>query len=304
ACSDIVKNLAYASYQGVLNDNQITDDPSVLGLTACLFEIPGATNFLPALELCGSFERSVDLCGESTVLTAGANYDRYQWFELNDAGVFVELPGETNQTYSTSVTGTFKVEKETDEEDCKDFEEIITVNIRGTDNTSPFASFADELVTCNNDGSILPKFYLCGTNDDIPLTVNFPDARSLVWEKIVQGCSEREDLDSDCATKGNSCNWQEVGTGNQYLLSEQGEYRLVVTYENGCFNRFYFKAYENSLSPVVESKDMACGNPGYIEISNVGSEYEYAIGIGEEDYEAEELVWQESPYFDIDTAGI
>src|SRR5690606_19059711 len=165
-------------------------------------------------------------------------------------------------------------------------------------------SFADELVTCNNDGSILPKFYLCGTNDDIPLTVNFPDARSLVWEKIVEGCSEREDLDSDCATKGNSCNWQEVGTGNQYLLSEQGEYRLVVTYENGCFNRFYFKAYENSLSPVVESKDMACGNPGYIEISNVGSEYEYAIGIGEEDYEAEELVWQESPYFDIDTAGI
>src|SRR5690606_13512879 len=88
ACSDIVKNLAYASYQGVLNDNQITDDPSVLGLTACLFEIPGATNFLPALELCGSFERSIDLCGESVDLTAGSNYDRYQWFELNDAGEY------------------------------------------------------------------------------------------------------------------------------------------------------------------------------------------------------------------------
>src|SRR5690606_20904310 len=100
------------------------------------------------------------------------------------------------------------------------------------------------------------------------------------------------------------CNWQEVGTGNQYLLSGQGEYRLVVTYENGCFNRFYFKAYENSLSPVVESKDMACGNPGYIEISNVGEGYEYAIGIGEEDYEADELVWQESASFDIETAGI
>src|SRR5690606_21795152 len=187
-CSDIVKNLAYASYQGVLNDNQITDDPSVLGLTACLFEIPGATNFLPALELCGSFERSIDLCGESVDLTAGSNYDRYQWFELNDAGEYIEIPGATNQTYRTTVTGTFKVEKETDAEDCKDFEEIITVNIRGTDNTSPFASVADELVTCSNDGSILPKFYLCGTNDDRPLTVNFPEANLFSWQKLDEAC--------------------------------------------------------------------------------------------------------------------
>src|SRR5690606_15436630 len=134
-------------YQGVLNDYQHTNDPSILGLTACLFEKPGATNFLPELTECGSFERAIDMCGEYVDLTAGANYDRYQWFELNDAGVFVEIPGETNQTYRTAVPGTFKVEKETDADDCKDFEEIITVNIRGTDNTSPFALDADELVT-------------------------------------------------------------------------------------------------------------------------------------------------------------
>src|SRR5690606_11704580 len=54
ACSNIVKNLAYASYQGVLNDYQHTNDPSILGLTACLFEKPGATNFLPELTECGS----------------------------------------------------------------------------------------------------------------------------------------------------------------------------------------------------------------------------------------------------------
>src|SRR5690606_19956999 len=108
-------------------------------------------------------------------------------------------------------------------------------------------------------------------------------------------------------TKDNSCTWnvEKEGEGaDNYTLSGPGEYRLEVRYQNGCFNRFYFKAYENSVSPVVTHKDMACGKPGSIDISGVGDGYEYAIGLGEQDYQPNELVWQDESNFSIDTPGI
>src|SRR5690606_27131364 len=118
---------------------------------------------------------------------------------------------------------------------------------------------------------------------------------------------EHASENEDCPTKDSSCTWDvllEGETTTNYLLSEPGEYRLEVRYQNGCFNRFYFKAYENSVTPVVTDKDMACGKPGRIDISNVGEGYEYAIGFGEEDYQVGELAWQAEPSFEITTPGI
>src|SRR5690606_2766769 len=105
ACSNIISNLGYASYQGVLNNNEITNDPSILGLTGCLFEIPGSSNFLPDLSMCGSFERTVELCGESAVLTAGAGYDRYQWYKDNGSGTFELIQGATRDSYTATNVG-------------------------------------------------------------------------------------------------------------------------------------------------------------------------------------------------------
>jgi len=46
ACTDQIPNQAYSTYEGVINNNVITDDPSVSDFDACGFVTPGATNFL------------------------------------------------------------------------------------------------------------------------------------------------------------------------------------------------------------------------------------------------------------------
>ena len=205
ACSNIIQNQAYATYQGVLNDNEISDDPSVSGFDTCNFGIPGSTNFLPNLDEC-NFEREIAICGDSIKLIAGANYDTYQWFFQNPDGTYRALTGVIDgalgQTYTATNYGTYKVEKKITEP-CKDYDEIITVVPRSNDLTSPFASVADQVVACPNDGTLLPKFFLCGTNDDRILNVSFPDAVALVWQKLDDNCSAAS-IEDDCPSKDNS----------------------------------------------------------------------------------------------------
>ena len=75
ACSDLIQNLAYSTYQGVENTAQITDDPSVTDFDSCGFVVPGAANFLlDDLSDC-TFIRTVELCGADVILDAGDNFD-------------------------------------------------------------------------------------------------------------------------------------------------------------------------------------------------------------------------------------
>ena len=77
ACSNIINNQAYATYQGTINpDFTITDDPSLNSNTGCLIS-PQATNFLADLEC--TFIQSEILCGDSIELTAANGYDSYAW---------------------------------------------------------------------------------------------------------------------------------------------------------------------------------------------------------------------------------
>ena len=48
--------------------------------------------------------------------------------------------------------------------------------------------------------------------------------------------------------KNLTCTWNEVATGSDYVADTAGSYRLVITYQNGCFNRFYFDVFQNNLS--------------------------------------------------------
>jgi|GEM_PF-1753908 len=304
ACSNIIQNQAYATYQGVLNDNEISDDPSVSGFDTCNFGIPGSTNFLPNLDEC-NFEREIAICGDSIELIAGANYDTYQWFFQNPDGTYRALTGVVNgalgQTYTATNYGTYKVEKKITEP-CKDYDEFITVVPRSNDLTSPFASVADQVVTCPNDGTLLPKFFLCGTNDDRMLNVSFPDAVALVWQKLDDNCSAAS-IEDDCPSKDNSCTWNDVGTGDQYELSGPGEYRLEVRYQNNCFNRFYFKAYENSVDPTITKEDIICDTKGRIDISGIGKGYEYAIALSSNVFDPNTATWQDETSFEVEIAG-
>ncbi|WP_445383587.1 T9SS type B sorting domain-containing protein [Robiginitalea sp. IMCC43444] len=291
ACTDLIQNQAYSTYNGDLNSAQITDDPSVSDFDNCGFATPGATNFLlDDLENC-DFTRTVELCGNSVVLDAGDNFDSYVWYrDINsdgqiDAGDTVITDGDPDGDPSTirvTDAGQYIVDKIV-ADPCKGFQEIITVVLPGATQINPIVTLINdttnsvegEVVTCANDGDLLPKVFLCGQNDTELIQINIPDATSIIWEQLDEAsCADSGD---DCANKNSACTWNQVDTGFDFLASDAGEYRVVINYQNGCFSRFYFNVFKNPLDPQYTSEDILCTTPGNITVTNMPADYEYQL---------------------------
>ncbi|MBT8283390.1 MAG: DUF11 domain-containing protein, partial [Muriicola sp.] len=249
ACTDQIPNQAYSTYQGVINNNVITDDPSVSDFDSCGFVTPGATNFLlDDLESC-DYSRTVQLCGDDVLLDAGDNFDSYVWYidenmdGLIDAGDTLIDDGDPDGDPSTQLVtevGMYIVDKII-ADPCKGFQEIITVENFGATQTNPIIDLINdtsntvegEIVTCPNDGEPLPKIFLCGLNDTELISINISDADSIEWEQLdTASCTS---AGADCANKNSGCTWNNVGTGNNFLAENAGEYRLIINYQNGCF---------------------------------------------------------------------
>ncbi|SHE51532.1 gliding motility-associated C-terminal domain-containing protein [Arenibacter palladensis] len=297
ACSDLIQNLAYSTYRGVLNSNQISDDPSVTDFDNCGFVIPGATNFLlDDLADC-NFIRTVQLCGDQVLLDAGNGFDDYIWYkdengnqELDAADTLITDGDSDNDpsTFVVSAIGTYIVDKIV-ADPCKGFKEILVVERFGATQTNPIVDFfnnsnndADptndvqgEIVSCSVDGSLLPKIFLCGVNDTQLIQVNIADADSMVWEQLVEGsCTDSGD---DCGNKNATCTWNQVSIGPSFTANSAGKFRLVVNYQNGCFSRFYFNVFQNNLDIQYNANDIICTTPGNITITNLGLGYGYQL---------------------------
>ncbi len=297
ACSDLIQNLAYSTYTGVLNSNQISDDPSVTDFDNCGFVTPGATNFLlDDLDDC-NFARTVQLCGDEVLLDAGNGFDEYVWYkdengnqELDAADTVITDgdPDNDPSTFVVSAIGTYIVDKIV-ADPCKGFKEILTVERFGTTQTNPIVELfnnnnndADpsndiqgEIVNCSIDGSPLPKIFLCGVNDTQALNINITDALSIEWEQLVEGsCTDSGD---DCGNKNATCTWNQVSTGSNFTANSAGKFRLVINYQDGCFSRFYFNVFQNNLDVQYNSNDIICNTPGNITITNLGAGYGYQL---------------------------
>jgi len=291
ACTDLIQNLAYSTYEGVINDNVITDDPSVSDFDNCGFVTPGATNFLlDDLENC-DFSRTVQLCGADVLLDAGDNFDSYIWYKdenedgLIDAGDTIIDDGDPDgdpSTQQVSEVGMYIVDKIV-ADPCKGFQEIITVISFGSTQPNPIVQLINdtsntvegEVVTCPNDGELLPKIFLCGLNDTEPIQVNIPDALSIDWEQLDEASCGASI--ADCANTDSACTWNNVGTGINFLAENAGEYRLQVTYQNGCFATFYFNIFKNPLDPQFNKTDLICTSPGNITVTNMPADYDYQL---------------------------
>ncbi|MBC8766879.1 T9SS type B sorting domain-containing protein [Arenibacter sp. BSSL-BM3] len=288
ACSNIIQNTAYATYSGEFNNNVITDDPSVSKFDNCGYAVPGATNFLVNLEDC-DFTREQYLCGSTATLTAGTGFDTYEWKDQNGA-----IVGNTQSIVVTNL-GTYTVTK-TAPAPCLSFDEVIEVVPFTNSVPNPVIPYADEVATCSNDGSALPKIFLCGANDERLIETTFTDAISYAWQKLDEGSCSAPASDN-CVTTNASCVWNTVATTEDYTATEAGTFRFVVSYENGCSNRFNFKVYENILTPNVIKKDIMCSQPGNITITNVPGSYEYSLD--QNDWSASNT----TGVFDIATPG-
>ncbi len=300
ACTDIIRNVAYSTYAGVINDYKISDDPSVTEFDTCGYVVPGATNFLlDDLSAC-NFERTVELCGGDILLDAGDGFAQYRWFrdengnnlldETIDTPISDGDPDNDGSTIIVNAVGTYIVDKMFPPDPCKGFKEIIHVVPYGAgllpnpiieyfntvnNDSDTTNDLAGEIVQCSIDQDFLPKLFLCGANDSRLLQVNIIDAQSIVWEKLVEGsCDSTGD---DCANKNLTCSWTSEGTGNNYDLDSPGKYRLQVTYQNGCTSRFYFNVFQNNLDIPFTKQDIICTTPGNITVTTLGNGYAYRL---------------------------
>ena len=297
ACTDIIQNVAYSTYEGKINDNQISDDPSVSNFDACGFTTPGATNFLlDDLSDC-TFTRTVQLCGDSVLLDAGDNFDDYIWYRdvNNNNTIDIETdivindgnPDGDKSTQLVTQAGNYIVDKIV-ADPCKGFNEIIKVELFGTTQTNPILDLFNarnsdanpnnniqgEILRCSIDGEYIANIFLCGSNASELLEVNIPDATSIEWQKLDEtNCTSS---DPACPNKGNSC-YATLNTGNSYSVNAEGSYRLVINYQNGCSSRFYFSAFKNNLNVNYDSSDIICNTQGNITVTNIGSGYGYQL---------------------------
>ncbi|ULC58063.1 T9SS type B sorting domain-containing protein [Flaviramulus sp. BrNp1-15] len=287
ACSNVINNQAYSTYQGTINpDFTISDDPSFATNTGCLLT-PGATNFLADLNC--DFREEVILCGASVTLTAGNGYDAYSW-STSPSGTPVI---GTTQSITVTETGTYYVHN-TAIAPCQSIDQVFEVITFGAGVTNPVIPFADEVVTCPNDGKLLPNFYLCGANDSRLIQTGITDTTSIIWEQLDEtSCTAV--ANQDCANEDSACTWNQVATGPDFNIDTAGQYRLTLNYDGGCFNQFYFNVYTNLLIPTVTSRDIYCTTSGEITVGGVPSGYEYSI---------DGTNYQTSNVFSVTTAGL
>jgi gliding motility-associated-like protein len=286
ACSNIINNQAFATYNGFFNPTfEITDDPSLSSNTGCLLS-PQATNFLADLDC--EFREEIVLCGDSVDLTAADGYDSYSW-STSPTGTPVI---GTSQTITVTSTGTYYSFNNAIAP-CQSIQQQFEVELFGSTVENPVIPYADEVVTCPNDGKLLPNIFLCGVNDSRFIQTNISGALSIIWEQLDEtSCAAVSN--QDCANEDDSCTWNEAGTGPDFLVNTAGQFRLTINYEGGCFVQFYFNVYQNLLEPTVISTDIICTTPGSITVNNVPSGYEFSL---------DNVNFQASNVFIVNSAG-
>ncbi|MGL2987974.1 T9SS type B sorting domain-containing protein [Flavobacterium sp. RSSA_27] len=270
ACSNEIKNQAFATYQGVINPTVVKEEGSFASV-ACKLGSPDSTNFLVDISKC-TFARTVYLCGASVVLKAADGYAGYSWSRNRDGS----NPIGTGQTFTATQPGIYYVHN-TAPLTCKDVVEEITVSYFGVTNTNPVIPFADKVATCPNDGKALPYIFLCGANATRSIVTGISDAQSITWEKLNEASCPSV-APNDCANESfaPSC-WNSVGTGPNYVANTSGQFRVILRYANGCQSIFYFNVYQNPLNPTFTKKDMICGSPGEISVGGIPTGYEFSL---------------------------
>lgn len=293
ACSNLIQNQAYTTYQGVLNNSIISNDPSFAGLDSCGFGQPGPANFLVDIDDC-IFSTEAYLCGPSLLLTAANGYDTYTWF--NPTGTVI---GNT-QSITVNAVGTYTVVN-TATPPCIGITQTFNVLLFGATQTNPVIPFADEVVICPNNGEQLPLIFLCGTAESQLIQTGISDATSIVWEILNESSCPAVSI-TTCANNSPACQWNQIGTGANFNVTAAGQYRLTINYQDGCFTRFYFNVFTNLLDIQFTSTNILCNTPGNITITNLPSDYQFQLV---DQVTGNILVpYQNSPVFTINQPGI
>ncbi|WP_396635132.1 T9SS type B sorting domain-containing protein [Maribacter sp. R86514] len=325
ACASQLENHAYAIYSGTLNTNTFSDEDGSNPAGACTTTLEvAANNVSDALANC-SVARTVELCGASGTLSAGIGFDTYTWaIDTNNNGAIdagdTILDDGTSDTLTVTTIGNYIVEK-TSTSGCANHTELITVERYGETQTNPIISYLNqvnsdsnpdndiqgETVTCSNDNSDMPHIFLCGEFDSAFIQLGITDALTIKWEKLDENSCTTEicgDVSDNCVNNNAGWTWNEETDTDNFTVTESGKYRVVIGYEGGCFSRFYFNAYQNTLDiPEPDSSDIICDTEGSIRVIDLGSGYGYQLYDVENNSIAVPFSAGQGPNFAIATSG-
>lgn len=279
ACSNEIKNIASASYFGVQNTTTIPfQAESFNQFTTCDGGVVGPSNFIVDTADCTSKSQAI-LCGDKITLTAGADFDNYKWIKINPAPIPDQvIKNGKFPSIEVTQTGVYRVEKTTNPP-CRNMTEEITVVLHKQANAvNPIEPYASEVLTCGNDGVKYPQIYLCGKNSSKNLILNIGNAVSYAWQKR-NNCPVPTDHVASCPVYNlyGCTSWATQSTQNNFNVSQAGDYRVSITYQNGCVTTYYFKVTKTEIDPKISRRNIICNTPGRIEVTNVPSNYEYAL---------------------------
>ena len=229
-----------------------------------------------AVSNCGGNNRNEVLCGASLVINGPSNYTNYQWFS-GTAPSGTPIAGATNQGVTVTSVGTYYVVCTIPALSISYTETVNVVLFSGAPSANPVIPFANQTVTCPDDGNQLPKIFLCGATDTRLISTGITNASSITWEKLNQSSCPAV-ANANCPNTNPSCGWVGVGSGPNYTASSAGEYRVRIVYPNGCFVTYYFNVFQNLLNPTVTKRDIICLTTGQITVNGVPSSgYEFSI---------------------------
>ncbi|WP_448823062.1 DUF7619 domain-containing protein, partial [Capnocytophaga sp.] len=312
-CANVIENSVSASYNGVQNPltNNRYKTNSFPKFGACNSGTEGPSRFTVNTDFTNcAYKETLTLCQASTVLTAADGFDSYKWEKT--VGANTGQRGN-NRSLTVSEAGTYKVTKT--KTGCATMYEIYEVKPNPTEGDHPIYKMIEnrqingELYTCPDTGQYYPQVYLCGKDASATFKITMANAKSYVWQKKANCNAKEKDRTSDCppSLELYACNWTDVysdnGTTTNRSLSQEGDYRLVVTYGNGagnCVVYYYFRITKNELAPKAEKTDIICTTSGSITIKDVPAiGYQYALLQGTTTI----TNYQNSPNFPINNEG-
>ncbi|ATA69940.1 T9SS type B sorting domain-containing protein [Capnocytophaga sputigena] len=311
-CANVIENSVSASYNGVENplaNGYKTNSFPKFG--ACNSGTEGPSRFTVNTDFTNcAYKETLTLCQASTVLTAADGFDSYKWEKT--AGANTGQRG-TDRSLTVSEAGTYKVTKT--KTGCATMYEIYEVKPNPTEGDHPIHKMIEnrqvngELYTCPDTGQYYPQVYLCGKEASVPFKITMANAKSYVWQKKANCNTNEKNRTNDCppSLEVYACNWTDLykddGTTTNRSLSQEGDYRLVVTYGDGagnCVVYYYFKITKNNLEAKIEKTDIICTTKGSISVKDVpATGYQFALLQGVTTI----TNYQNSPNFVINNEG-
>ena len=231
------------------------------------------------------------------------NYDTFKWkFKAPGQTGWTNISGN-NQEITVNTPGVYRVEKSrTGANNCQTRVEEITVKTHAQSlSQHPLIPFAQEVYTCPDNGVVYPQLYLCGANAKAVINLGLSNVKSYTWQKR-DNCNIPPSHDKECPVLENTygCNWvtKATTTTNDYVITEAGDYRLTVTFQNNCVSTYYFRVTKNNLTYKVDVKDIICNSKGKITITGVNNtQYKFALKKGTTTV----TNYQTNPEFEIST---